>query len=66
MEDIRNFKCKFMDIVGLAFDEKDYSDYTKAEIEEMVKQEVISKIETIGAEEWVNSFFDENSIDEVR
>lgn len=66
MEDIRNFKCKFMDIVGLTFDESNFEDYSKAEIEEMVKEHVISKINTVGVEEWVKSFFTEDSIEEVK
>lgn len=67
MEDIKNFKCKFMDIVGLAFDESNFEDYSEAEIEEMVKEHVIiSKINTVGVEEWVNSFFTEGFIEEVK
>ena len=66
MEDIKNFKCKFMDIIGLAFDESKFEDYSETEIEEMVKEHVVSKINTVGVEEWVNSFFTEGSIEEVK
>ena len=66
MEDIRNFSAKLTDIVGLAFDERNFEDLTKDEIKQMVKDEVIKKIETVGVEDWVNSFFDEDSVKEVK
>ena len=62
---MKNFKCEFLDIIGLVFEDNDFKNYTQDEIKEMVKREVVMKIKTIGVSEWVDSFFIENSIKEV-
>ena len=51
--------------MGLVLIKNPGEEYTQKELEQMVKREVVAKIQTVGIEDWVDSFFDEGSVEEV-